>query len=201
MVRDRRPEGDDVGTGIIGRSWACAPRNGPTCCCTTTWARSTAHSARGGCRAAAPVRSQSRSRALRAKPVSRFAPRRRCRASSSRKERRSGWARQRRLLHGNVVASSLDPRANVSRNSWARNICPADFVEDVKRYNTRGSSGKVNLALDALFRISRPCRAPVRTCAGPCRISPGVDYMERAYDEAQIRRYSRKRHRHGHSEF
>ena len=54
----------------------------------------------------------------------------------------------------------------------------------MRRYKYRGSSGKVNLALDAL---------PDFTCLpgrgehlrGAISISPSVDYMERAYDEAK----------------
>ena len=68
---------------------------------------------------------------------------------------------------------------------------PEDFLDDIHRYKFRGSSAKVNLALDAL---------PDFTClpgAGPhlrgaISISPGVDYMERAYDEAKYGRFSRQ---------
>ena len=89
-----------------------------------------------------------------------------------------------------VVSSSLDPRQTFSKLVGEDHL-PADFVEDVKRYKYRGSSGKVNLALDAL---------PDFTClpgAGPhlrgaISISPSVDYMERAYDEAKYGRYSRQ---------
>ena len=48
VVRDRRAQGDDVGVGhhrhVSRRALA---RARPTCCCITTWARSTAPSARG----------------------------------------------------------------------------------------------------------------------------------------------------------
>src|SRR6202011_1104739 len=48
-----------------------------------------------------------------------------------------------------VVASSLDPRQTFSKLVGEDNL-PPEFVEDVKRYKYRGSSGKVNMALDAL---------------------------------------------------
>src|SRR5215207_4911721 len=88
----------------------------------------------------------------------------------------------------NVVASSLDPRQTFSKLVGEDHL-PAEFVEDVKRYKYRGSSGKVNLALDAL---------PDFTCmpgAGPhlrgaISISPSVDYMEQAYDAAKYGRFS-----------
>src|SRR3954469_24126021 len=48
-----------------------------------------------------------------------------------------------------VIASSLDPRQTFT-NLVGENNLPPDFVEDVKRYKYRGSSGKVNMSLDAL---------------------------------------------------
>jgi phytoene dehydrogenase-like protein len=64
-------------------------------------------------------------------------------------------------------------------------------VEGVRRYKYRGSSGKVNLALD---------RLPDFTCLpgtgphlrGAISISPSVEYMERAYDDAKYGAYSRR---------
>ena len=91
-------------------------------------------------------------------------------------------------IRATVVSSSVDPRLTFIKMAGAENL-PAGFVEDVNRYKFRGSSGKVNLALDAL---------PDFTClpgAGPhlrgaVSISPSVDYMERAYDEAKYGRFS-----------
>ena len=90
----------------------------------------------------------------------------------------------------NVVASSLDPRQTFSKLVGEEHL-PADFVEDVKRYKYRGSSGKVNLALDALPNFT--CMpGPGPHLRGAVSISPAVDYMERAYDEAKYGRYSRR---------
>src|SRR4029453_8011168 len=49
----------------------------------------------------------------------------------------------------NVVASSPDPRQTFCKLAGDEHL-PPEFVEDVKRYKYRGSSGKVNLSLDAL---------------------------------------------------
>ena len=68
---------------------------------------------------------------------------------------------------------------------------PSEFVEDVRRYKFRGSSGKVNLALDALPNFtSMP--GPGAHLRGAISISPSIEYMERAYDEAKYGRYSRR---------
>jgi phytoene dehydrogenase-like protein len=88
-----------------------------------------------------------------------------------------------------VVASSLDPRQTFSKLVGEDNL-PAEFVEDVKRYKYRGSSGKVNMALDALPDFTA-LPGPGHHLRGAMSISPSVEYMERAYDEAKYGRYSR----------
>ena len=68
---------------------------------------------------------------------------------------------------------------------------PSEFLEEVRRYKFRGSSGKVNLALDALPDFT--CRpGPGPHLRGAISISPSVDYMERAYDDAKYGRFSRR---------
>ena len=93
-------------------------------------------------------------------------------------------------ISARVVSSSVDPRLTFMK-MLGEELLPADFVEDVKRYKFRGSSGKVNLALDGLpeFR-SLPGAGP--HLRGAISISPSVDYMERAYDEAKYGRFSRR---------
>src|SRR5207247_9657435 len=88
-----------------------------------------------------------------------------------------------------VVSSSVDPRLTFIKMAGAGNL-PGDFVEDVNRYKFRGSSGKVNLALDALPNFTcLPGAGP--HLRGAVSISPSVDYMERSYDEAQYGRCCR----------
>src|SRR3954468_5713261 len=89
----------------------------------------------------------------------------------------------------NVIASSLDPRQTFSRLVGEEHL-PADFVEDVNRYKYRGSSGKVNLSLDALPDF-KALPGPGPHLRGAVSISPSVEYMERAYDDAKYGRFSR----------
>jgi phytoene dehydrogenase-like protein len=67
----------------------------------------------------------------------------------------------------------------------------ADFALQIKRFKMRGSSGKVNLALDALPEFPG-LDGNVTTRAGDITIAPGVDYLERAYDDAKYGRFSRR---------
>jgi phytoene dehydrogenase-like protein len=89
-----------------------------------------------------------------------------------------------------VVSSSVDPRLTFIKMAGAENL-PSDFVDDLARYKFRGSSGKVNLALDRLpdFRCLPGAGTHLR---GAISISPSIEYMERAYDEAKYGRFSRR---------
>jgi phytoene dehydrogenase-like protein len=93
-------------------------------------------------------------------------------------------------IRAKVVASSLDPRLTFTRLLEPRDL-PGDFVEDVRRFRFRGSSAKVNLALDALPDFT--CMpGPGAHLRGAISISPSLDYMERAYDEAKYGQFSRR---------
>jgi len=86
-------------------------------------------------------------------------------------------------IQADVVVSSVDPRLTFERFMDTKEL-PDEFVEGVRRYKYRGSSGKVNLALDALPDFT--CLpGPGEHLRGAISISPSVDYMERAYDEAK----------------
>ena len=68
---------------------------------------------------------------------------------------------------------------------------PGDFLEDVRRYKYRGSSGKVNLALDGLPDFT--CLpGPGNHLRGAISISPSMEYMERAYHQAKYGEFSRR---------
>jgi phytoene dehydrogenase-like protein len=90
----------------------------------------------------------------------------------------------------NVIASSLDPRQTFVKMIGEEHL-PADFMEDVRRYKFRGSSGKVNMALDALPNFTcLPGEGP--HLRGAISISPSIEYMERAYDDAKYGQFSRR---------
>ena len=93
-------------------------------------------------------------------------------------------------IYADLVSSSVDPRLTFMKMVGEEHL-PEDFVDDIKRYKFRGSSGKVNLALDALPNFTAlPGAGP--HLRGAVSISPSVDYMERAYDDAKYGRYSRR---------
>ena len=93
-------------------------------------------------------------------------------------------------LHASVVSSSLDPHRTFL-DLIDESQLTDDLLSAVRAYRFRGSSGKVNLALDA---------APDFTCMpghgphlrGAVSISPSIDYLERAYDDAKYGDFSRE---------
>jgi phytoene dehydrogenase-like protein len=93
-------------------------------------------------------------------------------------------------IFADVISSSVDPSMTFLKMIEPGNL-PEEFLEEVRRYKYRGSSGKVNLALDALpdFKCMPGPGAHLR---GAISISPAVEYMERAYDDAKYGDYSRR---------
>ena len=88
-----------------------------------------------------------------------------------------------------IVVSSLDPRRTFL-DLLDQNTLPDDLVEGVQRFKFRGSSGKVNLALDGLPDLTcLPGHGP--HLRGAISISPSLDYLERAYDDAKYGEFSR----------
>ncbi|OFW04873.1 MAG: amine oxidase [Acidobacteria bacterium RIFCSPLOWO2_02_FULL_67_36] len=93
-------------------------------------------------------------------------------------------------LTATVIASSVDPHLTFLKMVGAEHL-PDEFADEVRRYKFRGSSGKVNLSLDALPDFTA-MPGPGAHLRGAISISPSVEYMERAYDEAKYGRYSRR---------
>jgi phytoene dehydrogenase-like protein len=89
-----------------------------------------------------------------------------------------------------LIVSNADLRVTFEKLVGLNHV-PADFAADVRKFRFRGASAKVNLALDALpdFLVRPDNYAHLR---GAISISPSVDYLERAYDEAKYGWYSTK---------
>src|SRR5580704_17101889 len=93
-------------------------------------------------------------------------------------------------IYADIISSSVDPRLTFTKFLKADQL-PADFLEDINRFKYRGSSGKVNMALDALPNF-KCMPGPGAHLRGAISISPSVEYMERAYDDAKYGNFSRR---------
>ncbi len=89
-----------------------------------------------------------------------------------------------------TVISGVDPHRTFLRLVGEKHLDP-ELAKQVKRFKMRGSSGKVNLALDALPEFA--CLPGVGShLRGDITIAPSIEYLERAYDDAKYGAFSRK---------
>lgn len=87
-------------------------------------------------------------------------------------------------LYARVVVSSLDPNSTFVK-FLDPGLLPDEMTAALKRYVYRGSSGKVNLALDGVPKFA--CLPGNGShLRGAISISPSVDYIEQAYDSAKF---------------
>jgi phytoene dehydrogenase-like protein len=93
-------------------------------------------------------------------------------------------------IHSPVVTSAVDPKRTFLKLVESVHLDP-EFVRHVGQIRMRGSSGKVNLALDRLPNFTcLPGEGP--HLRGAISVSPSIDYLERAYDDAKYGGFSRR---------
>ncbi len=179
-------------SGIIGTFLGVGLQEQPTYFCITTWARSTERIVHGALCVAEPVRFRTQSQC---------GERSGCGdsngiASSENPYRQ--WTEQRGSCWRTAMRSGKSrlvqrrPALDVHKVRRGPEHLPTDFVEDVRRYKYRGSSGKVNLALASAAGFYLSARGPVLTCVVQYRSRRVLEYMERAYDDAKYGRFSRQ---------
>jgi phytoene dehydrogenase-like protein len=93
-------------------------------------------------------------------------------------------------IRARLVVSGLDPHRTFRRLVGEEHLDP-EFVAGIRRYKLRGSSAKVNLAVDRLPDFAcRPNARGTLHLRGDIAISPSIDYLERAYDDAKYGDFS-----------
>ena len=93
------------------------------------------------------------------------------------------------VLRARRVVSSMDAKRTFLETVDEADL-PAEFLRGVRRFKTRGSSGKLNIALDAAPRFpALPEGAPM--VRGDLHFTDSVERMERAYDDWKAGRFSR----------
>jgi phytoene dehydrogenase-like protein len=94
------------------------------------------------------------------------------------------------VLRASRVVSNAHPRATYLELVGEVNL-PKDVVRGIKRYRTRSGSVKVNLALGELPRpVAWAGPVPGDPHTGILAISPSIEYLERAWDDAKYGRPS-----------
>jgi phytoene dehydrogenase-like protein len=92
--------------------------------------------------------------------------------------------------HAKAVVSGADPHRTFLGLVGEERL-DGDFVKQIKRFKMRGSSGKVNLALDSL-PVFPGLDSDSPALRADITIAPNIDYLERAYDDAKYGRFSRE---------
>ena len=94
-------------------------------------------------------------------------------------------------IWADAVISSLTPQLTYLKLAGEQNL-PADLVREVKSWNSMGSAGKVNLALDRLpeFACMKGTTHSQAYYGGAFSFGVALDYLERAYDDAKYGAYS-----------
>lgn len=88
-----------------------------------------------------------------------------------------------------VVLSNLDVKRTFLETVPPEHL-PAEFIEQVRRFKIRGSSGKLNIALDGLPHFPAiPQGSPATR--GDMHITDSLEMVERAYDDWKEGRWSR----------
>jgi phytoene dehydrogenase-like protein len=91
-------------------------------------------------------------------------------------------------IRADVILSSVDTRRTLL-SLVEPGTLDAEFEEEVRRFKFRGSSGKVNFAVDRLPEFtSLPGEG--EHLRGAISFSPSLDEMEQAYDDAKYGRFS-----------
>ncbi len=90
-------------------------------------------------------------------------------------------------LYAPVIVSAADPYVTFRKLVDEKEL-PGNLVQAIDNFKFRGSSGKVNLALDALPHFTAMRDPSLLT--GMIEICPSLDYLERAYDEAKYGGFS-----------
>jgi phytoene dehydrogenase-like protein len=92
-------------------------------------------------------------------------------------------------LHARLVVSNMDVRRTFLESIEPQHL-PDEFLEQVRNFKIRGSSGKLNIALDGLPQFPAiPAGSPCTR--GDMHVTDTLDMLERAYDDWKEGRWSR----------
>jgi phytoene dehydrogenase-like protein len=91
-------------------------------------------------------------------------------------------------VRGNLVVSNADVKRTFLK-LVEEDALPETFIHRVKHFKMRGSSGKLNIALDSLPEF--PALPKNSSCIrGDLHFTDSMERMERAYDDWKVGRYS-----------
>ncbi len=93
-------------------------------------------------------------------------------------------------IYGKTIVSACDPKVTFRKLVDEKEL-PSDLVSAIDNFKYRGSSGKVNLALDGLPDFPA-LKDKSLMYGGMQEICPSIDYLEQAYDDAKYGDFSKR---------
>jgi phytoene dehydrogenase-like protein len=91
-------------------------------------------------------------------------------------------------IHAPIVVSNLDVKRTFLESIEAREL-PGEFLDQVRKFKIRGSSGKLNIALDGLPQF--PAIPQGSPCTrGDMHVTDTLEMLERGYDDWKEGRWS-----------
>ncbi len=94
-------------------------------------------------------------------------------------------------ISAKAVISNADPKRTFLKLVDSTHLTP-DFVQKMLHYRGNGTVAKVNLALSRLPEFTALKNSNPASLAGRLVIAPGIDYVERAFDEAKYGDFSKQ---------
>ena len=91
----------------------------------------------------------------------------------------------------NCIISNADPKRTLLKLVDPTHLTPG-FAEKLQHYRMMGTVAKINLALDGLPNFTAIKNGNSAALQGRIQISPGIDYLERAFDESKYGEFSKR---------
>jgi len=93
-------------------------------------------------------------------------------------------------ISARAIISNADPKRTLLKLVDPTNLDPS-FLEKLRNYRSLGTVAKVNLALGGLPEFTSLNGADAAAMSGRLLIGPGIDYIERAFDESKYGNFSK----------
>jgi phytoene dehydrogenase-like protein len=90
-----------------------------------------------------------------------------------------------------AIISNADPKRTLLKLVDPTHLAP-DFAQKLQHYRMMGTVAKVNLALSGLPDFTALKNGNSVALTGRVQISPGIDYLERAFDESKYGDFSKQ---------
>jgi phytoene dehydrogenase-like protein len=90
-----------------------------------------------------------------------------------------------------AIISNADPKRTLLKLVDPTHLAP-DFAQKLQHYRMMGTVAKVNLALSGLPDFLALKNGNTTALSGRIQISPGIDYLERAFDESKYGDFSKQ---------